>query len=703
MKNPAILGALSSACGAPEKRAAFLAFGGWLNSSSASMFENSLKGLRSEATAFDLTLKTKGGGILMAQGRVSGSHAFVRFLELEGERAEHAELKTAYSELMGTFDTIQNLFESLPTPVWLRRKDGSLSWVNQAYADAVEQKDPREVVENKTELFDLEQRRAIQEQQDASVSFSGICPATVSGDRRNLQAFSIKSETGIAGIAIDKSDVESAHASLKETIDSHSKMLDQLATAVAIFDKSQRLKFHNSGFRQLWKLDESLLESNPTNGELLDAMRDQKLLPEHPDWRKWREAQLDIYTALEPVEEWWHLLDGQTIRVVVSPHNQGGATWVFENVTERLALESNYNSLMQVQGETLDHLNEAVAVFGSNGKLKLFNPALEELWQSTGLAVVEGLHVAKVIEAWTDSISNENDLENILGKITGFDDERANLDGRIKLRDGSTLEYSLVPLPDGQTMLTLTDITASVNFEKALSERAEALEESDHLKSKFIQHVSYELRAPLTNISGFGELLATPDIGKLNGKQVEYLSHINESAEVLKAIVDDILDLTSIDAGTMQLEFDKVEFDTTINAILETLSPVTRAKDIRTAITIDELSRFVIADEVRLSQILHNLISNAVNFSPDGGKIAIDVALNDAYHEIKISDEGPGVDENMRDAVFDRFEGRSSDEKRQGTGLGLSIVKGFIELHGGSVEVHMAGKRGACFLCKTTC
>ena len=697
---PVVLGSLSNSAGTPEKRSNFLAFGTWLTAESATQFDTALKHLRSNAKSFEMPLQTKGGGILESQGSTSGSHAFVRFRELSGERAKHAKLSSEHTELLATFDTIQKLFEKMPMPVWLRKNDGGLFWANQAYADAVEVSTPENAVERNAELFDQEQRNEIQEQQNTSGFFSGIRPAVVTGDRCSLEIFSVKTDAGIAGIASDKSDVEAMRASLTETVEGHSRMLDQLATAVAIFDEKQRLTFHNSGFQQLWKLDVAQLQNEPSNGELLDAMRDKKMLPEHPDWRKWREGQLEIYTALEPVEDWWHLPDGQTLRVVVSPRSQGGATWIFENVTEKLELESSYNTLMRVQGETLDHLQEAVAVFGSDGKLKLYNPALARLWKFPDLEVTEGVHIAQVIEFWTDSISNESDLESIIGKITGFDDERANLEGRLNLRNGTTLEYTLVPLPDGQTMMTLADVTANVNFERALRDRAEALEESDHLKNRFIQHVSYELRAPLTNISGFGEMLATPEIGGLNDKQSEYLEHINSSADILRAIVDDILDLASIDADTMVLDHENVSLRGTLDEILASFDDAMSRQKITAKIEIAKESESVIADRERLSNIMRNLVSNAVNYSPDGGKILIKAHQKDGFHEISVSDQGPGVAEDLRQSIFDRFEGRSSDGRRAGTGLGLSIVQSFVELHGGTVHVEAADKRGARFVCR---
>ena len=699
-ETPKLLGKLSPSAGTPNDSSKFLSFDNWLTSEASGSFKPMLQELRINAVPFDTSIATKSGSILEVQGRVSGTYAFVRIRELGTEREEYARIKNEHEELIGQFRTIEQLFEKLPMPIWLRNATGKLSWINKAYSDALELSEPAQAIGTDWNLFDHKQREKINKTQEKQDLYRGILPATVAGDRKKLEVFSIKGEAGFAGIALDKSDVDDIQRTLKETNEGHSRMLDQLATAVAIFDKSQKLIFHNSGFQQLWKLDAGFLESKPSNAELLDAMREGKLLPAHPDWRKWRDGQLDIYQAIEPKEEWWHLLDGQTIRVFMNPRNQGGSTWIFENVTERLALESNYNSLMQVQGETLDHLNEAVAVFGSNGKLRLFNPALESLWKIPGLEVDEGLHIVRIIESWTDTISNPDDLQKILGKVTGLDDERSEINGRLELRNGSTFDYTLVPLPDGQSMLTLSDITANVNFEKALNERAEALEASDLLKSKFIQHVSYELRAPLTNIAGFGEMLATPEIGQMNEKQAEYLSHINSSADELRAMVDDILDLASIDAGSMTLEFGEIDLEEMIHDILSIFEHAFEQKGLKKNISVSQGSSKMIADPTRINQVLNNLISNAVNFSPDGGTILISAECHGDYHEIRVVDQGPGVAENQRDTIFDRFETQPHEGARKGTGLGLSIVRSFVEMHSGTVSVEDASPNGSCFICR---
>ncbi|MEO0327154.1 MAG: ATP-binding protein [Pseudomonadota bacterium] len=699
-ENPSVLGNLPPSTGAPENKEQFLNFRNWVDPDHFSVFDSQVRNLRINATTFDALLRSKGGGLLEVTGRTSGNHAYIKMRDLVGLREEHAQLQSDFEKLSNSFQKIESLLDKLPMPFWLKDQNGKLVWVNHSYAGALEIENSKDVVKSNLDLFDTDERAKIQKNLDEDALFQKLIPATVAGDRKKLEVFSIASESGSAGMAIDKSDVDDAVRTLEESNESHSRMLDQLATAVAIFDRSQKLIFYNSGFQHLWKLEAPFLDSRPSNEEVLNAMREGKLLPEHPDWRKWLDGQMTIYTAIEPTEEWWHLLDGQTIRVVSSPRNQGGSTWIFENVTERLALESNLNALMRVQGETLDHLNEAVAVFGSNGQLKLFNPALEALWQGIGITVQEDLHIASIIESWQPITNNRGDLEAILGRITGFDDIRDEIEGRMKLEDGRTLQYSLVPLPEGQSMLTLADITANVDFEKALRERAEALEASDQLKSKFIQHVSYELRAPLTNIAGFGELLTSGVTGAMNEKQSEYVSHINLSASVLRAIVDDILDLASIDAGTMVLEYEPIDFAAIANQAFEDLEDAINARHLKTFVNIDESSQTIIADSIRLPQVIRNLLSNAINFSPDHGAIILSAERKDEYHEIRIEDQGPGIPENELRIIFERFETRAADGNQRGAGLGLSIVRSFVTMHGGEVMVEKTSDAGTCFLCR---
>lgn len=698
-ERPEVMGKLSRASGAPDDRAEFLAFGRWLAPDSAISFEGALARLRSSAESFDLPLVTR-NGVIEAQGRTSGSHAFVRFIELTGERSALASLEAEHASLLATFDSIQALFERLPTPVWLRDRTGELFWVNSAYAKAVDCADGGQAIDRRLQLLDSSERNEVGRRQREQGWFAGVLPAVVAGDRRQLDITEVRTEAGWAGIAIDRGEIEAVRGALRQVQATHAQTLDHLSTAVAMFDAQQRLQFHNSSFQKLFGLSPAFLGSQPTNAQLLDALRGDRKLPELPDWRKWREQQLSIYKALEPREEYWHLPGGQTLRIVVNPHSQGGATWLFDNVTEQLELRSNYNSLMRMQGETLDNLSEAVAVFGSDGRLKLFNPAFLKIWSMKPGSCETGIHIAQLGQRIGSMLADGQGWEAIAESITGFDDERGDKAGRLETAAGKIIDYALVRLPEGQTMIALVDVTDTISVERALKERNEALEQADKLKNRFLQHVSYELRAPLTSISGFAELMQGGLTGELNASQAEYVGYILSSSQVLKTIIDDILDLATIDAGAMTLDLEPVDIASVAGESVDAVSDELSSRGIAARVAVEPGAERLIADKRRLKQILDNLLSNAIGFSPDGGLVEISARERDAMLEIAVSDEGPGVPEEYREALFDRFEARNSGERRRGAGLGLSIVRSFVELHGGTVHVETGAERGSRFVCR---
>jgi len=699
-KQATVLGRIGSDAGAPESGADFLAFGKWLTPGSASELEKAIVLLRRDADQFTINLKTLKDTSIEAQGRVSGGHAFVRFVLLEGARDQIAKMKRKHETLMARFGLLEALFDKHPSPIWIQTGDGRLAYVNSAYSNAVEAENADEAISENKSLFDQSEREVIERQLKAEGNYHGSLPAVFAGDRRTFETVSVLQESGRAGIAIDRSDVEAVRATLRNAIASHEQTFDHLGSAVAIFDASQRLQFRNSSFQQLWGLAESDLEGNPSNGDLLETLRNTKQLPEMPDWKKWKAGQLEIYHATETREDHWHLPDGRTLRVVINPQNQGGASWVFENVTEELELKSSYNSLMRVQGETLDHLNEAVAVFGSDGRVKLTNPAFIALWKFKSTDGVEGEHVKQLTKQIGSQLIDGALWNTIHLGITGMDDDREDLAGRLDFKSGAIYDFHLVHLPEGQSMLTLTDMTATVNVERALQDRNDALEESDSLKTRFIQHVSYELRAPLTSIAGFTEILAGDMPGKLNEKQAEYLEYISRSSDVLRSLIDDILDLATIDAGNMKLDFGKIDLKSAIDDGLEAVADKLDRFKLRTKVKIDPEVINMIGDGQRMRQIIQNLVSNAAGVSPDGGTIDIRVSQAEQNIELSIADQGPGVPEGNRESIFERFESGRTGDHRKGAGLGLSIVKSLVELHGGTVHVEAAGERGARFVCR---
>ncbi len=249
-------------------------------------------------------------------------------------------------------------------------------------------------------------------------------------------------------------------------------------------------------------------------------------------------------------------------------------------------------------------------------------------------------------------------------------------------------------------MLTFIDVTDTVRVERALKEKNEALSLADQIKNDFVQHVSYELRSPLTNIIGFTELLQTPTFGSLNERQLEYLDHIGTSSAVLLTIVNDILDLATVDAGIMQLDIDDVSVTNEISAAAKRVSERLHEHDIGLDIDIaDDVETFR-ADANRVRQVLFNLLSNASNYAPEGSTVALQVARDGTDIVFAVHDDGPGMPGDVLDTVFKRFQAYQNGGRKRGVGLGLSIVKSFVELHGGRVEIETGADIGTTVICR---
>jgi signal transduction histidine kinase len=256
------------------------------------------------------------------------------------------------------------------------------------------------------------------------------------------------------------------------------------------------------------------------------------------------------------------------------------------------------------------------------------------------------------------------------------------------------------PWPDGATMLTFQDITDTENVERALRESNEALQAADRMKLNFVEHVSYELRTPLTNITGFALLLSDPSTGPLTPKQTEYLDYVTKSTNALLALTDSILDLATIDAGAMKLELGQVDIPGTIEAAAEGIQDRLATDRIGLKIDIDPNAGSFTGDQPRVKQILYNLLANAVDFSPQDATIGVKVWRTNRSVVFAVTDSGPGIAPDVKHKMFDRFESFAHGSRRRGAGLGLSLVESFVQLHGGKVRVDSLLGKGTTVICE---
>jgi signal transduction histidine kinase len=691
-----LVGSMHGAANVPTAIAQVADFRRWLDRDSAGALIECLDDLRHDGTPFNIAVKTLGGELLEADGRTAGGFATLRFRPLAGERRNIAALAHEAHKLGRQAERLGAVLDAAPLPVWLRGSEGKLVWVNHAYAASVEAPDAETVVSLGTEIAG---RAGLDRGAASSATHCvGRARAVIGGSMRALDIYEVPVADGSAGYAVDMTALDHAEKELDRHIKAHTSTLNKLDTAIAIFGPDQRLRFHNAAYAALWPLESGWLDTHPTDGEILDRLRSLRCIPEQANYREWRTKQLSAYTTIEVRENWWYLPDGRTLHVVCEQHPFGGVTYLYENVTQELLLESRYNELIGVQRETLDNLGEGVALLGSDGRLKLFNPAFARFWRLDPAFLEAEPHIEDLAAHGRALVPEHGSWDEVRYSVTRLDSERKPITGKITAAD-RVLHFTAVPLPDGNTLLTFADITDSSRMERALRDRADALEAADRLKNMFLSNVSYEIRTPLTSILGFAEGLQLGLAGPLTAKQQDYVRDIRKSSADLKTIIDAIIDLTAIDAGAMELKLDQVDITGLLETVAEKLSPAIDARDLTLNIEVGADVASLVADAKRVEQVLTNLLSNAIGFSEPGATIRMGAKRSRNMLQLWVSDSGRGIEPEFQKQAFDRFQSRPIPGGHRGPGLGLAIVKSFVELHEGQVSLLSKINQGTTVLC----
>ncbi|MBI3419063.1 MAG: PAS-domain containing protein [Proteobacteria bacterium] len=597
--------------------------------------------------------------------------------------------------------------DSLPFPVWLRARNLKISWCNPAYATAVGSK-PDIVVEEQIELVPAAERG--KKKSLAQIAFeqggeqSEQRHVVIEGQRRllRLTEAAVGAQRLIIGYALDITKEADLDGELKRHIKAHEEVLDLLGTPIAIYGSDTRLKFYNRAYLKLWVADEAFLKTEPTFSEVVEDLRSRRRAPEQADFQKYKKERMALFTSLiEPREDLMHLPDGTTLRIMAVPHPFGGIMFMHEDVTDKLALESSYNTLIAVQRETLDNLAEGIAVFGSDGKLRLFNPAFLRIWRLMPEPLGEHPHLSEVLEMMKPLLGTMPDWGGYKRDTIVETLDRTTRAGRHECTDGSIIEYSCVPLPDGAVLISYLDVSDSVRAEQTLRESNAALAAADRLKSEFVANVSYQLRTPLNTIMGFSEILANQYFGTLNERQMEYARTMMEASKKLLHLINDVLDLATIEAGRMALSVKSLS----VKALLENSSDMMREwirqQQLGVVISVADDVGSLEADEQRMKQVMFNLISNAIQYTPEGGHIRLSAERQGDWMAITVEDDGIGIPEEDQDRIFGKFERANPQARQAGAGLGLSLVKSFVELHGGRIVIDSRpgkGTRITCFL-----
>jgi signal transduction histidine kinase len=617
------------------------------------------------------------GGVLIWASDASESENEIARLRSEGTRFADA------------FEALTGLIEAAPLPMWYRDADLKLTMVNSAYVGAVEARDAGDAVARGLELVEATgaggplagaaAARAAGRPNEQHV------PATIGGARRMLRVVDVPLPGGgTAGFALDIEDAEHARGQLKRFSDAQRAMLDRLSAAVAQFGPDKALIFCNQPFRRMFAMRAEWLANHPEFDRVLERMRETNRLPEVREFPAWKAERREWFSASEASEDVWHLPGGTHIRVLAQPLPDGGLLLVFEDRTEQVQLASARDTLLQVRTATFDNLFEALGVFSADGRLQLWNNRFRALWNFEEEFLSGHPRVDLIADQVAPHLRTPDRAKLIADLVRSATGDRQQRGGRVALADGRHFEFAAVPLPDGNALFTMLDITDSRRIEQALRDRASALETADKVKTAFVANMSYELRTPLTSISGFAEMLHGGYAGALGETAISYIAAILDSVERLGLLIDDVLDLTQ---GSDALEREDLELAAVARTAAEELRAAAKRKGIDFAVETIRSTGRISGDRRRISEVVQHLLRHAIEATQEGGRVLLHTDGSATHARLVVSDNGHGMESEAAASAFERFQPELATGGERALGLGLPLARQFVEAHGGSIAL----------------
>lgn len=585
-------------------------------------------------------------------------------------------------------DRFAAALDALPIPVWLRGPDQSLMWRNRTHRRIAQpgtaggggnDEEMRELAPGGGLRMLAELARADGKPQTLRLWL------TVAGERRYflVSETPVRLENGdvaVVGWAEDGTAGEGLRNDLERHLSANAEVLERVGSAVAIYAADSRLSFFNRAFVDLWGLEEGWLSTRPSHGELLEELHGRRRLPEYANFPSFKRERLERYRRLiEPSEELMHLPDGRAVRTLSAPHPLGGVLQVMDDVTDRLELTASYDTLTAVLRDITGQLAEGVAVFGGDGRLKLYNAAFARLWEVDEADLDGEPHITDVFDRLRPLLDDGGDWTGLKEDIIGATLDRAIRSGRLERGDGRIVEFAIEPLADGSTLNLYNDVTDGVRLEESLRAADAALTAAEQLRSAFISTASLYLRAPLSEVVGFTEALADEYFGRLNPRQTEYAEGLRLAAERALRMLDNMLDLSSAGAGEEALDL----ADADAAGMLTTLAAMTREWARRDAVELTcdvpgDLGT-IVADEKRLWQALFGIVIAAVHAPPPGRALHLTAVRRG---ETIVASLGPP-------SAFDAAEhgaGGAGAELRGSLALSTALARSVVVRHGGRLE-----------------
>lgn len=592
------------------------------------------------------------------------------------------------------FQALAGLIEASPLPMWHRGPDYRLSFVNTAYVEAVDGQSGDDVVADEIELVEpvdgVNALSAAAKAQEAGKPVERLVSATIGGERRQIKVYDIPmGEVGVGGIAIDMQELINARTDARRQAEAQRNMLDKMSAAVAQFAADRSLTFWNLPFQRQFGMREEWLSESPEFARVLERMRESGKMPDVRDFPEWRAERENWFHIAAPVEENWLLPDGTHLRLVGQPTADNGLLLIFEDRTEQAQLASARDTLLRVRTATFNNLFEAVSVFSADTRLSIWNSRFEEIWGVEEDLLAQHPRFDELLPRLAPSLQKPSHVSILRELLQMTISTRQPRKSRIAFADGRIFQLSTVPLPDGNALLAMLDVTDSLQIEQALRDRNAALSEADSIKGKFLSNMSYEFRTPLTSISGYAELLQQGIGGELPPQAKDYVDAISKSAERLGQQINAVLDFTQSEAGALPVARKPVDIAELVNTVEVSAGEAAAKAKAVLVLDVKPNAGTIQGDVVRLKQAIDAIVDNALTHGGDGLRVLIHASGDRNGVTLVVSDNGPGMDAQAQTMALDpvlRSQKAAAGQGMNG-GLGLPLARKLIELHGGQFEL----------------
>ncbi len=428
--------------------------------------------LHDEGISFDdeFALKSSNRYIRLVGSRINGADGniycdMIWFRDVSFETNKIMELENAKKAISKELQQVRDLLDNLPFPVWLRGNDLKIIDFNKKFSEYLN-KSRNTSLDGENEITtssgDSASKALAQKAQDTNKAQKSTVSIVKNGQRIMMKAFEVPfhAEENLeniytTGALIDVNELEELKRNLKLHQNAQLEILRTLGTAFAVFDQHFKLAFHNSSFAELWKLDQEWLESSPTYSMFLDVVREKRLLPEVPDYLLFKaEEQKKFSQIIEPQKDMLHLPNGKTLSRLRAPYPMGGLIFAYEDISDKLATTSAYNALLSVQQEIMENIFDAILIFGSNGRLTLYNEAYLKLWQANKTFLDGEPNLDELLESQKKFLATDIDWEKLKKDIAGHLLSMTTKSFILNRTCGDSLEIAARNLSDGSLIIT---------------------------------------------------------------------------------------------------------------------------------------------------------------------------------------------------------------------------------------------------------